>query len=369
MSTSLETLSARIGRAQAVMAEQQIDYLFVTPSSDLVYMLDYPSHATERLTLLAIPRQGRPWIVSPAFEAVRLERQRALLDVHAWTETESPFELVARQIPGSSALKVAVSDQTWSTFTLNLMAELDGARFVPAGPLMRELRMSKDSEELAALREAAARTDRAWERFVAAGGITGQSETAVARRISALLEEEGLAVGHLPIVASGPNGASPHHLTGERIIQSGDVVVCDFGGHYQHYTSDVTRTVCVGEPDPEFHQVYATVLAANEAALQAIKPGVPCEAIDRAARDVITAAGYGEYFTHRLGHGIGLDGHEEPYMVGGNRLPLRAGMTFSDEPGIYIPGRFGVRIEDIVVCTESGGERLNHARRDVTVVN
>jgi D-alanyl-D-alanine dipeptidase len=350
------------------MERQGVDFLFVTPSSDLTYMIGYPAHSSERLTLLGIPRDGEPFIVAPTLEANRLASRSDLLDVHAWEETESPTKLVAQLVEGAAGATIVVSDQTWAAFLLRLQGDLPDSRFAPATNVIRELRMIKDAHEIDMLREAGRKTDVVWEEFVSGARLSGRTEQHVAAELAERMRDAGMPAAGFGIVGSGPNSASPHHMTSDRVIQPGDAIVFDFGSTWHHYWSDITRTVHVGEPSDEFRKVYDTVLAANEAGKAAVKPGVACEAIDRAARDVIEAAGYGEYFIHRVGHGLGLDTHEEPYMVGGNDLPLRPGMVFSDEPGIYIPGKFGVRIEDILVCTEDGYESFNHARRDLVVV-
>ena len=180
--------------------------------------------------------------------------------------------------------------------------------------------------------------------------------------------EEGHDVASFAIVGGGPNGASPHHEPGDRVIENGDLVVCDFGGRLRGYSSDVTRTFSVGVPSSEQEAVHSVVLAASEAARAAVGPGVTCQEIDRAARRVVEEAGYGDLFIHRTGHGIGLEVHEHPYMVEGNETPLEEGMTFSIEPGVYLPGRFGVRIEDIVACGPDGVDELNRADRSLRVV-
>jgi Xaa-Pro aminopeptidase len=362
-------IEARLQRARDVMAEQGVDFLFVTPSSDLTYMLGYPAHASERMTLLCVPRDGEPFVVVPTLEASRLEPRRGIVDIHQWEETESPAELTARLVEGAEGATVAISDQTWSIFLLRLQQAMPESSFSSGTNVLRQLRMIKDAQEIDNLRYAGHQTDLAWNAFVETSAITGRTERDVAGDITRLLAEHGLPSPGFLIVGSGPNSASPHHMTSDRVIQEGDAVVFDFGSTWKHYWSDLTRTVHVGEPSDEFRTVYDTVLAANRAARAAVKPGVSCEAIDRAARDVIEAAGYGEYFIHRVGHGLGLDGHEEPYMVSGNTLPLETGMVFSDEPGIYIPGRFGVRIEDILVCTDDGAESFNDARRDLVVMS
>jgi Xaa-Pro aminopeptidase len=228
--------------------------------------------------------------------------------------------------------------------------------------------VSKDDAELAAQREVARRTDQAWAAFLEAGPIGGLTERQAMDRLDQLMKERGITP-LFGICASGPNSASPHYHTGERVIELGDAVIFDWGGELDGYLSDMTRTVVIGEPSAEYRTVYEIVLRANQAAFEAVRPGVPCEDVDRAARDLITQAGYGEYFIHRVGHGLGLDVHEDPYLVSGNTMPLAPGMVFSDEPGIYMAGKFGVRIEDTVVCTESGAERINSAPRDLVVMD
>jgi Xaa-Pro aminopeptidase len=359
----------RHARARAEMTRQGVDVLFVTPSSDLLYLLGYPAHASERLTLLGIPRDGAPFVVVPRLEAPRLDAWRERIDLHIWDETESPYALVAQLVEGAAGRRIGISDHARAIVLLRLLELLPEAKFHSATPVLRELRMCKDAWEIEQLRIASERTDAVWEQFIASSTLAGRTERAVAEEITTLLRAQGLSAPSFLIVASGPGSASPHYMTSERVIQRGDAVVFDFGARWNYYTSDLTRTVYVGEPSAEYRRAYEVVLRANQAAFEAVRPGAACEAIDRAARDVIEAAGYGEYFIHRLGHGLGLDGHEEPYLVGGNDLPLRAGMVFSDEPGVYLPGRFGIRIEDTVVCREDGAERLNHCRRELTIMH
>lgn len=355
-------------RVRAAMQEQGIDFLFITPSSDMLYLLGYPAHASERLTLLGVPADGEPFVVVPRLEAVRLDHWKNKIDVHAWEETESPYDLVTKLAEGAANQRVGISDFARASVLLQFIDKMPDAAFQSASPVIRELRIVKDDWEIEQQRIASELTDEAWEEFIATAKLTGRSERDIAGELTDLMIKRGFPRMTFMIVASGPGSASPHHMTGDRIVQEGDSIVFDFGAPWNHYTSDLTRTVHIGEPTDEYRLAYETVLQANKAAFDAVRPGVPCEDIDRAARDVITEAGFGEYFIHRLGHGLGLDGHEEPYLVGGNTTPLRAGMVFSDEPGIYIPGKFGIRIEDTVVCRENGGERLNHCRRELTIM-
>jgi D-alanyl-D-alanine dipeptidase len=235
------------------------------------------------------------------------------------------------------------------------------------GEALPLLRAVKDAEELEALRRAARAADAAFADVLGVR-FAGRREVEVAADLAEALRAHGHESVEFTIVGSGPNGASPHHEAGERRIGPGDAVVLDFGGRMAGYCSDITRTVVVGEPEPELERVHAIVRAAQEAGVRAVRPGVPCEAVDAAARAVIEEAGYGAAFVHRTGHGIGLDVHEPPYIVAGNRTPLEPGMTFSVEPGIYLAGRFGVRIEDIVAVTPDGVERLDQAPRGLARV-
>jgi Xaa-Pro aminopeptidase len=358
----------RLRRTQNELKAQNIDLLLVGPSSDLFYLTGFPAHLSERMNLLLVPQEGEPQMVMPALEAPLMKSISELLElrIHPWAETESPSALVAKLAGDVNGKKIAVSDQLWSVFLMRLQEQMEGGNWTPAAEVMRPLRANKDSREIELLREVSHRTDDAWHEFITTS-INGLSETAAMTNLGSLMAARGLG-SSFGICASGPNSASPHHHTGDRVIQPGDTVIFDWGGTLEGYQSDVTRTVHIGEPDDEYRNVYDTVLRANQAAFEAVRPGVACESIDAAARSVIKEAGYGEYFIHRVGHGLGLDVHEEPYLVEGNKLPLQVGMVFSDEPGIYIEGRFGVRIEDTVVCTESGGMKLNEATRDLTVM-
>lgn len=371
LSTTMD-YPARIARAQAEMARQGVDWLIVAPSSDLVYLMGYPAHASERLTALTTPQAGgEPFVVVPRLEAPRLTERHDLmeiLDLRIWEETEDPVALLAHGLGDPRGKTIAVSDQMWSGFLLKLQGALPGARFINAERVIKELRQIKGEDEIACLREAGRLTDEVWEEFVATTTLSGKTEQEVGQILAGLMAQRGLGPPAFMIVASGPGSASPHYLTSEKIIREGEAIVFDFGGNIAGYKSDITRTIHVGEPSEEFRTVYAIVEEARRRTFEAIRPGLPCEEVDRVARTVIADAGYGEYFIHRVGHGLGLDTHEEPYMVGGNRTPLRAGMVFSDEPGIYLPGKFGVRIEDTVLCTASGGELLNNARRELIVM-
>jgi Xaa-Pro aminopeptidase len=341
--------------------------LIVGPGSDMIYLTGFHAHVMERLVLLIVHQDGKPAMVSPMFEVPTLgDYAEELVSLYPWNDGEDPAALASMQIGGDSGT-IAVASTLHSVFLIRLQQRID-ATWVEAGPLMRELRVRKDAAEIEALQQAATRTDEAWEEFVATASITGLTEAQALQQLLDLTAAHGVTDPH-GLCASGPHSASPHHSAGDRLIQPGDSVVFDWGGTVDGYFSDVTRTVHVGEPSEEYVFCYNTVLAANEAAFKAVKPGVPLEQIDIAARELINDAGYGWAFSHRVGHGLGLDIHEEPYLVAGNREPVEAGMVFSDEPGIYIEGKFGIRIEDSVLATEDGARKLNNATRDLTVMS
>jgi Xaa-Pro aminopeptidase len=365
---SLEMYADRIARTRAEMEKEGLDYLFVGPSSDLFYLTGYDAHVSERLNLLIIGRDGTNAMVVPVLEAPLYAGRESLAPTLTWTETEEPSKVAAGFIGDAAGKKIGVANQLWSSFLLKLQDAIPAATWASGNEVMRNLRMRKDEAEIEALAEVGRLTDAAWTEFVESAQIAGLTEAQAAKKLGEMMEKQGLSWKG-GICASGPNSASPHHHTGDRVIQRGDAVVFDWGSTYKGYHSDITRTVFIGEPTEEFRKVYDIVRRANQAAFDAVKPGVECQAIDKAARDVITAEGYGDAFIHRTGHGLGLDVHEEPYMVNGNTLPLEEGMVFSDEPGIYLEGKFGVRVEDIVVCTNDGARRFNEASRDLTVMD
>ncbi|CAM3972315.1 Xaa-Pro peptidase family protein [Kibdelosporangium persicum] len=365
-----EILRSRLERAAAAAADAGFDALFVTPGSDLRYLIGAVGGSFERLTCLVLPVSGKPTLVVPKLELPGYEN--VLVDelgVQAvtWVDGENPAALAAGLL--TSPARVAVSDFTPALHVLGLRDALSGVEQQLAGPVIRELRMRKDAGEIDSLRQAGAAIDRVHARmgeFLRAG----RTENEVAADISAAIVEEGHAVAEFVIVGSGPNGASPHHGSSDRVIEQGDVVVIDIGGPVaEGYNSDSTRTYAIGTPrDEDVARTYAVLQEAQQAAVDAVRPGVTAQDIDRAARKVIDDAGLGEYFIHRTGHGIGLDVHEEPYIVEGNDLPLEPGMAFSVEPGIYQPGRWGARIEDIVVVTADGVESLNNRPHELVVL-
>ena len=357
--------ASRRERAGAALRERGLAALLLSPGSDLAYLSGYRIFGSERLTCLVIPASGAPTLVVPELESERAKAAAPDLAQRTWQETDDPAALVASLV--TSKGDVAIADQMWALFTLRLQAAL-ARRFTLASELTRELRMRKDASERDALATVGAQADAAY-RAIATRSFEGQSELEIGAQLAALLRKEGHDEVAFTIVASGPNGASPHHQTGARTIGKGDLVVLDFGGTHAWYCSDITRTVSVGAPNDEAVKVHDTVRRAQEAGYGAAREGATCESVDAASRQVIADAGYGAYFIHRTGHGIGLDGHEHPYLVSGNAERLEPGMAFSIEPGIYIPGRFGVRIEDIAIIGRDGrAEPLNNADHALAVV-
>ena len=359
--------SDRLTRARAEMQAAGVDALLVGPSADLRYLTGYDAPQLERLTMLALRADGEAVLVVPDLERPRAEDSGAgsAARIVTWGETDDPYGPVASVIGDAS--RIAVGERMWALFVLELQRRFPSASFLGSSTVMRALRMRKDESELALLRRAAAAADG-----VAAGlageRVSGRTEREVARWIGEALLTRGCEHVGFAIVASGPNSASPHHEPGERVIERGDALVCDFGGTIDGYSSDITRTFCVGDPADGFTEAYTVLAKAQDAAVCAVAPGVTAEAIDEAARSIIADAGFGDAFIHRTGHGIGLEVHEDPYIVSGNDQKLEPGMTFSVEPGIYLRGRFGMRIEDIVAVTDDGVERLNVAPRNPVVL-
>ena len=365
----------RVHAARAVAAELGIDVVVLTPGSDLRYLCGYDAHAMERLTALAVPRSGEPLLVVPRLEAPMVDASPAGalgLELLAWDETDDAFALLAREATarlGTAPTRVAVGARTWAEHALGVHRALPGSALELATPVLDRLRMVKTPAEVEELAVAGAAIDRVHARMGEWLRV-GRTEAEVGADIAAAILAEGHVGVDFTIVGSGPNGASPHHEVSDRVVQAGDLVVVDIGGETATgYRSDCTRTYAVGgEPGAEVAEWYAVLQDAQEAAVAAVRPGVTAEQVDAVARDRITEAGWGEHFIHRTGHGIGLDTHEAPYIVAGNALPLEAGMAFSVEPGIYLAGRAGARIEDIVVCTDEGVRVLNQGPRGLVVL-
>ena len=366
----------RLAAATQLAADRGVDGLLVGVGADLRYLTGYKALPLERLTMLVVRPAGRPVLIAPRLEALPARGCPAaaagVLDVVTWDETDDPIALVAGLVSG--ARRLAVSDRLWAMFVLRLQTALSGVAFGIASPILQELRIVKDADEVALLRLAGQAADRAMEGIIR-GRLVGRTEADVSREVGERLVAEGHETVEFAIVGSGPNSASPHHDPGGRVIRAGEPVLFDIGGTLAGYSSDITRMAWVtggneqSGPDAEYRRLYDVLQGAQAAAAAAVRPGIAAERVDAIARERIAAAGHGEHFIHRIGHGIGLEGHEEPYLVAGNALPLREGMAFSVEPGIYLEGRYGARIEDIVVCGTDGPRVLNEVPRGLRLVD
>lgn len=359
---------ARAHRVLADAEEQGLDGVLVTPGPDLVWLTGYqPTAITERLTVLVLARDSEPTLLVPTLERPDAEAAEGAkgLTLADWADATDPYAAAAGLLRPDGTY--GVSDSAWALHLLGLQERLPGSRYRSLTDCLPMMRAVKDADELERLAAAGAAADATYEEIVRRR-FAGRRETEVAADLAALLREMGHEQVDFTVVGSGPNGANPHHEAGDRVIQVGDAVVLDFGGLMYGYGSDTTRTVCVGEPTAEIREVHEVVRQAQQAGVDAARPGATCQDVDRAARAVITDAGYGEAFIHRTGHGIGVTTHEPPYMVEGEDRALVPGMCFSVEPGIYLAGRFGVRIEDIVTVTADGVRRLNDTDHGLRVV-
>ncbi len=357
-----------MGRTIRAAEAAGLDGVLVAPGPDLVWLTGYePTAITERLTLLVLSPGTRPTLLVPALERPDAEAALCTTGVRVadWSDGTDPYRTASAFLAPGGAF--CISDSAWSSHLLGLQTAMPDTTYRALSDCLPMLRAVKDDSELYRLTAGGAAADATYAEIVRLP-FAGRREYEVAADLARLLREFGHQQVDFTVVGSGPNGAAPHHEAGDRVIERGDAVVLDFGGLLLGYGSDTTRTVSVGEPSPEVRRVHEVVRTAQQAAFDAVRPGVTCEEIDRVAREVIALAGYGEWFTHRTGHGIGVTTHEPPYLVAGERQVLEPGMCFSIEPGIYLPGRFGVRIEDIVTVTASGGRRLNNTDRALRVV-
>jgi Xaa-Pro aminopeptidase len=360
--------AARMARVIDDALAAGLDGVIVTPGPDLVWLTGYrPTAITERLTMLALAPDTRPTLLVPVLERPDAEAAEGVASVSIvdWADGTDPYESAVRLLRPSG--RFGISDSAWAMHVIGLQSALPETRYRALSQGLPMMRAIKDGNELVRLARAGAAADATFGEIVNVR-FAGRRETEVAADLAMLLREFGHEQIDFTVVGSGPNGANPHHEAGERTIEEGDAVVLDFGGLMNGYGSDTTRTVCVGEPSAQVQEVHDVVRRAQQTAFEAVRPGVPCQEIDRVARAVITDAGYGEAFIHRTGHGIGVTTHEPPYIVEGEEQPLRPGMCFSIEPGIYLSGRFGVRIEDIVTVTDTGGERFNTTDHGLHIV-
>ena len=368
-----QDFAARIDRAAAQARDAGLAGVLVTPGPDMTYFTGYtPTAMTERITLLVVPAEGEASIVVPVLERPDLDRApgAAALHVTPWTDGVDEYAVTADLL--DPAGRYAISDSAWAMHLLGLQRTLPGSSYSAMTQALPMLRAVKGPDEIERLAAAGAANDATFADIVEIR-FSGRRELDVAADLAGFLRDHGHSQVDFTVVGSGPNGANPHHEAGDRVIQEGDMVVLDFGGLKDGYGSDMTRMVHVGgDVTDQQREVFEIVRAAQQAGVDAVRPGATCQDVDRAARAVITEAGYGEQFIHRTGHGIGLTTHEPPYMIEGEEQPIVSGMCFSVEPGIYLSGNFGVRIEDIVVAfpddVPDGARRLNNAPHDLHVV-
>jgi Xaa-Pro aminopeptidase len=358
---------SRWRKAQELAASSGIDTLLVTPGADLRYLTGYAALPLERLTCLVLPAHGDPTLIVPALEGLAAAASGVDVEIATWGELDDPFALVTDLV--GDAATIGLDDHMWASRVFALKSAIPNARQVLAGPLVQELRIRKDPDEVAALRDAGLSIDRVHARM-GEWLRPGRTEREVGADIARAIVDEGHVTVDFVIVGSGPNGASPHHELSDRVIQEGDPVVIDIGGTTAAgYCSDSTRNYLTGGTVPaEYAEFYAVLEDAQRAQLDHARPGVTANSVDAVGRGLIAEAGFGDRFIHRTGHGIGQETHEEPYIVEGNDIVLEEGMAFSIEPGIYLEGRFGARIEDIVVCTADGLEVLNNTPRGLVAL-
>jgi Xaa-Pro aminopeptidase len=363
----------RLDRVRAAMVSAEVDVLVLSLGADLPWLSGYEAMPLERPTALVVSKDGEATLFVPELEAPRVRHDRDAFALRPWRESEDAVSLIAASV--GAAAKVGISDRAWAGLLLGLQDALPGARFQRASSVTGPIRAVKDGAEIAALHAAGAAADRVADALLAGEiPLIGRREDEVSAEIGARLIAEGHSHVNFAIVGSGPNASSPHHEAGERRIGSGDAVVCDFGGAFSlhgdvGYCSDTTRTVVVGEVPARFAEFYGVLEEAQRLAVEAVRPGLRAEEIDRVGRAVISEAGFGDAFIHRIGHGIGIEEHEDPYVVEGNITVLVPGHAFSVEPGIYLAGKTGARIEDIVVVTESGYSACNRSPHGLTVLD
>lgn len=363
----------RLDRVRDALVSNGVEAALLSVGPDLPWLIGYAAMPLERLTMLVVPADGTPTLVIPGFEVPRVVNHDGLFRIDGWSETDDPIERVAGLVGAASTL--TIGDHTWSSFLVDLQRRLPDADWKKGSEVIGPLRQVKDDAEIAALQRAAAGVD------VVAGALQrgeipliGRTEAEVSADLGRRIVAEGHAKVNFAIVASGPNAASPHHEPGDRVIRAGEPVLCDFGGTTAEpegmpgYCSDITRMVFTGEPPTAFREAYDVLFDAQAKGVAAAEVGTPAEAVDAAARDHLASAELDQWFLHRLGHGIGVEAHEDPYLVAGNQTPLAAGNVFSIEPGFYIEGMWGARIEDIVVATNTGPRALNQADHQLAIV-
>jgi Xaa-Pro dipeptidase len=362
--------ASRFDRLYAAMQSAGLDAIAINPGSSLTYLTGLNFHLMERPTvLLAVPGQ-QPALVMPGLEINKAKSSPVSLQTFSFQDNPALWPDAFRQAAQALDLegkRIGVEPLRLRVLELRYLEDaVLGAQFVSAESVFSDLRMHKDAREVESMRRAVEIAQQAL-RATLPVIKPGATEREIASELVVQLLRAGTEpeLPFPPIVSGGPNSADPHASPGDRPLREGDLLVIDWGAAHNGYISDLTRTFAIGEVDPEFHQIAELVRAANEAGRAASKPGIPAGQVDRAARDVIARGGYEQYFFHRTGHGIGMEAHEGPYIFGENELILAPGMAYTVEPGIYLPGRGGVRIEDNVVITEDGVETLSDLPREL----
>lgn len=352
------------------MQEKDLDAIMLFPSPNLHYMTGFKTSPGERLLIAIMPIEGEPFFVAPKLFESQIRKEAWIKEMILWNDEENPYEILKKVLEDKnlSDSRVAVDDTMWADQLLHISNVLPKLSFTPLGELMNSLRLTKSEVEVDLIKKSGEIVDSVVE-VMKETIKPGMTEIEVAALMEYEMRKNGSeGPSFETIVGSGPNSAIPHYNAGERKINSGDFIVLDFGAMYKGYCSDTTRTLCVGAPTDKMREVYNIVKEAQEIGVRTVKPGIKAKEVDNAVRSYIEERGYGEYFTHRTGHGLGLQVHEEPYISGISETVLETGMVFSIEPGIYIEDEFGVRIEDIVVVTKDGCERMNNTSRELTIV-
>lgn len=341
------------------------DGALITPSTNLYYLTGMKPQATEeRLFLLVVNKEGESTLIAPKLYENEIEWEEVIF----WSDNENPYEILDNVLSSLNLKtgKILIEDTMRASFLINIEHLLKDYELFPLSIVTREMRIYKDEEETKLMKKAAQIADEVFYEVINMD-LEGKTEKQVALEIEFLLREQSEGMAFDPIVAAGENAANPHHTPGERKIRREDLVILDFGAKYKGYCSDITRTVAIGEVNEKLKEIYEIVKEAQERAFQSVHSGVMAREVDSAARDYITKAGYGKYFIHRTGHGLGLEVHEEPYISATSGTVLEDGMTFTIEPGIYLPGIGGVRIEDDVIVKKKG-KRLTKAERDLIIL-
>ena len=357
----------RIRSLQEQMKLKEVDLVSIAPTANMRYLTGFAPHLDERFCSLLISQESYRFVV-PELNADQVEAHTGM-DVIRWSDTQGPeyaLETALRGLGSSTGIVLAADDSMRADYLLRVQDALLPSKSIPAGVLISSLRVIKSPEEIQTLSQAAALADRAM-----AVGIEacqpGASERQAAYKIAAYFMENGAQNVDFTIVASGPNGAFPHHEVSDRVMQTGDTVILDIGATFKDYKSDITRVVHLGEPPQEVLDVYSAVLKANQAGIAAALAGGKARQVDHAARASLGNDGLGEYFVHRTGHGLGMEGHEPPWITSTSETILESGMVFSVEPGVYLPGKFGVRIEDIVTVTDDGCRVLTGFNHELVI--